>query len=301
MTGTVPDRTSIAAAAVAVLRAASPDDKCQLTAAAASAWRSGALEHRFECAPPDRPGRPDHPQLLPPNRMPKRGKAGSPATRIALLHALAHIELNAIDLAWDLIARFGAGLPRSFVDDWVTVAADEARHFGLLEARLHSLGSHYGALPAHDGLWDAAWETRHDLAARLAVVPLVLEARGLDVTPATVARLEQVGDSASAAVLTTIYTDEIDHVRAGSTWFFRACESEGVNPVERFHAAVTTHFRGSLKPPFNDSARISAGLLPSLYQPLASCPPHRHAIASPGAGNWQRGTGGLEAGHRTGQ
>jgi len=140
--------------------------------------------------------------LRPPREMPKRRAFGSKAGRIALLHALAHIELNAIDLGWDIVARFaGEGLPRDFFDDWIGVAAEEAGHFELLVARLADFGARYGDLPAHDGLWESALATADDLLARLAVVPLVLEARGLDVTPQMAARLERAGDAQSAAIL----------------------------------------------------------------------------------------------------
>ena len=192
--------------------------------------------------------------------MPKHGKAGSERGRIALLHALAHIEYNAIDLAFDMAGRFGAGLPRGFIYDWVGVGADEAMHFVLLERRLRALGSSYGALPAHGGLWEAAAETRHDLAARLAVVPMVLEARGLDVTPATIAAFERAGDDRSAAILGRIYRDEIRHVAAGVHWFREVCESRGMTPAAAWPELVRRHFRGVLKPPFNDSARDAAGL-----------------------------------------
>src|SRR5204862_334937 len=138
--------------------------------------------------------------------------------RIALIHALAHIEFVAIDLAFDLIGRFGAQFPTGFTDDWMRVGADEAMHFALLDRRLRSLGSHYGALPAHDGLWDAATEPAHDVKARLAVVPMVLEARGLDVTPATIERFDAAGDAVTARILTRIVTDEVRHVRAGTEW-----------------------------------------------------------------------------------
>ena len=150
-------------------------------------------------APPDRPARPERPVLLPPREMPRRRNFGSPAGRIALLHALAHIELNAIDLAWDIVGRFPAPeLPRRFFDDWTEIAAEEAEHFALLAARLEGFGARYGDLPAHDGLWEAAVATRHDLLARLAIVPLVLEARGLDVTPEMADRLYRAGDDDSA-------------------------------------------------------------------------------------------------------
>jgi uncharacterized ferritin-like protein (DUF455 family) len=261
--------TTISEAACTVLHEAEPAAKAALSRAYAAQWRAGLLDHQFNAAPPDRPGRPAKPELLAPNRMPKRGRGGSQANRIALLHALAHIEFNAIDLAWDVVARFGAGQPRSYVEDWVQVGDDEARHFGLLCDRLAALGAAYGDLPAHDGLWDAAFATRNDPIARLAVVPMVLEARGLDVTPATVERLIQAGDPDSAAALQIIYEDEISHVRVGSRWFHAWCAAESVDPASRFHVAVKQYFRGILKPPFNHIARISADLLPAYYEPLA--------------------------------
>jgi uncharacterized ferritin-like protein (DUF455 family) len=205
--------------------------------------------------------------------MPKRRAGGSHSGRVALLHALAHIELNAIDLAWDIVARFGnEALPRAFYDDWVTVAAEEAEHHALLAARLMEFGAAYGDVPAHDGLWEAAAETAHDLLARLAVVPLVLEARGLDVTPDMIARLDRLGDPASAAVLRRIYEDEIGHVAAGRRWFEFLCSRRGQEPVAAFHAAVRRHFRGALKRPFNTAARRAAGLEAALYEPLAPPP-----------------------------
>lgn len=262
--------TSIAAACRAVLLAAAPGEKVRAARAAARAWRRGGLAHVFDAAMPDRPGRPAAPLLLPPNRMPKRGKAGSERSRIALLHALAHIELNAIDLAFDMAGRFGAGLPRAFVDDWVAVGADEAMHFALLDRRLRALGSRYGALPAHDGLWEAAEGTAHDLLARLAVVPMVLEARGLDVTPALTAAFARAGDGRSAAILARIYRDEIRHVAAGTRWFERACESRRFPPAAHWRRLIRIHFKGMLKPPFNDSARGEAGLSREYYVGLAA-------------------------------
>lgn len=263
------EEATIADSCRAVLLAGDPYAKVKTARAVARGWRRGALAHAFDVPMPDRPARPAQPRLLPPNRMPKRGKGGSERSRIALLHALAHIEFGAIDLAFDMAGRFGAGQPRSFVDDWIAVGADEAMHFVLLDRRLRSLGAGYGALPAHDGLWEAASETGHDLLARLAVVPMVLEARGLDVTPATVASFEKAGDPRSAAILTRIYTDEIRHVAAGSRWFKWACESQQFDPVPHWQALVRTHFRGALKPPFNDSARARAGLPREYYAGVA--------------------------------
>lgn len=264
-----PGPTTLGQAATDVLTTADAHEKARRSQRHAEDWRAGRLDWRFDAPPPERPARPAHPELLPPNRMPKRGKAGSLAARVALLHALAHIELNAIDLAWDLLARFGGEMPRAFADDWVRVADEEALHFLLLEQRLADLGSHYGALPAHDGLWEAAQVTSHDLLARLAVVPQVLEARGLDVTPQTIERLERAEDPESAAILGRIYRDEIGHVAAGNRWFRHLCDAQGKPPTSAFHEAVRRYFRGGLKPPFNDFARMEAGLSPEFYEPLA--------------------------------
>jgi uncharacterized ferritin-like protein (DUF455 family) len=203
--------------------------------------------------------------------MPKRRAFGSRAGRVALLHALAHIELNAIDLAWDLVARFGREpLPRAFFDDWVGVAAEEASHFELLAGRLADCGACYGDLPAHDGLWEAAEATAGDLLARLAVVPLVLEARGLDVTPDMATQLERVGDPQSAAVLRRIYRDEIGHVAVGVRWFEQLCRTRRLVAEEVFRERVRRHFKGELKPPFNHDARAAAGFPRQYYEPLAA-------------------------------
>jgi uncharacterized ferritin-like protein (DUF455 family) len=261
---------TVARACRAVLLAAEPADKVKAARAAARAWRRGALAHDFDVAMPARPARPAEPLLLPANRMPKRGRAGSERSRIAMLHALAHIEYGAIDLAFDMAGRFGAAMPRGFVDDWLGVGADEAMHFALLDRRLRTLGACYGALPAHDGLWEAAAATAHDLLARLAVVPMVLEARGLDVTPALTASFERAGDARSAAILGRIYRDEIRHVAVGTRWFEHACESRQLAPVPEWQTLIRTHFKGALKPPFNDSARGRAGLSRDYYSGLAA-------------------------------
>jgi uncharacterized ferritin-like protein (DUF455 family) len=261
--------TTIALACRFVLLTAAPRAKIKAARDMARAWRRGELAHRFDVVMPDRPARPARPETLPPNRMPKRGKAGSERSRIAMLHALAHIEYGAIDLAFDMAGRFGAAFPPAFVDDWIGVGADEAMHFALLDRRLGALGSCYGALPAHDGLWEAAAQTAHDPLARLAVVPMVLEARGLDVTPATVAAFERAGDHRSAAILTRIYKDEIRHVAAGTFWFKRGCESRKLAAVAEWQRLIRSHFRGIVKPPFNDSARDEAGLSREFYVGVA--------------------------------
>jgi uncharacterized ferritin-like protein (DUF455 family) len=255
---------------VEILASADPGTKAAASRVLAAAWGEGAMA-LGEARPPPRPARPERPTLRPPKEMAKRRAFGSQAGRIALLHALAHIELNAIDLAWDLVARFaGEGLPRAFFDEWVEVAAEEAYHFELLAGRLAKLGARYGDLPAHDGLWEAAAATADDLLARLAVVPLVLEARGLDVTPEMVARLERVGDIESATILHRIYHDEINHVASGLRWFDRQCRARGLTPETVFQDRVRRFFKGELKPPFNHEARAAAGFPRYYYEPLAA-------------------------------
>jgi len=260
---------TIAKACLSVLETGDPAAKVKQARAVVRAWRRGELAHAFDVAMPDRPARPAEPELLPPNRMPRRGKGGSERGRIALIHALAHIEFVAIDLAFDLAGRFGGRFPRQFVDDWLSVGADEAMHFALLDRRLKALGSHYGAMPAHDGLWESAEATAHDPMARLAVVPMVLEARGLDVTPATIERFSVADDEGTARILKRILTDEVRHVAFGASWFKRACESSGIVPETHWHSLVREYFRGMIKPPFNDSAREAAGLTREYYAALA--------------------------------
>ena len=261
--------TTIARAIRSALLTADPRAKCFATRAVARDWRRGALAWDFDAAMPDQPAWPDAPELLPPGRMPKRGKFGSERARIALWHSLAHIEFVAIDLALDMAGRFGAQMGREFVDDFLAVAADEAMHFALLARKLEQLGSHYGALPAHAGLWEAAYVTRHDVAARLAVVPMVLEARGLDVTPATLERVTAAGDAGGTKILTRILDDEIRHVAYGTKHFLRCAEMTQSPPESLWQSLVKQHFRGSIKPPFNDSARLAAGLSRGFYAEIA--------------------------------
>jgi len=262
--------TNLTESAIAVLRAADPAEKVRLSHAVAKAWHSGTVTDIGQASPPDRPARPMRPELLRPGDMPRRRIGKSAKGRVALLHAIAHIELNAIDLAWDLVARAAAeDLPRAFFDDWVRVADEEAKHFALVAERLAALDAAYGDLPAHDGLWEAAEATAGDLLARLAVVPLVLEARGLDVTPAMIDKLAAAGDRDSVAVLKTIYLEEISHVAAGRRWFDFLAARRGLDPQSAWQTLVKRHFKGQLKPPFNDEGRGAAGLPREYYAPLA--------------------------------
>ncbi|MFN3225525.1 MAG: ferritin-like domain-containing protein [Hyphomicrobiales bacterium] len=261
---------SLAEEAVVVVREPDLEVKADHAYALAKAWFGGrvGLGSVARLDLPTHPGRPDQPVLIAPSRMPRRSKGGIKG-RIALLHSLAHIELSAVDLTWDMIARSaGTRLPRSYYDNWVQVGLEEAKHFKLLANRLRDLGSSYGALPAHAGLWEAAQSTDTDLTARLAIIPLVLEARGLDVTPATIRSLEGSGDKESAAILRTIYHDEKKHVAFGAKWFRYLCDRDRRAPESTFHALVRKHFRGSIKPPTNDRARAEAGLTPGFYKPL---------------------------------
>ena len=259
------EHMTVGAAVLRVLQTADPVAKAMAARHAAREWRLGRLTHDFSGTMPDMPARPDHPVLMRPRDMPRRGKGTSVPRRIALIHALAHIEFVAIDLAFDMIGRFGSQFPREFTDDWMRVGAEESMHFALLDRRLREQGSFYGALPAHDGLWDTAKETAHDASARLAIVPMVLEARGLDVTLNTVERFKRQGDHMTAKVLSRIYQDEINHVFYGTKWFEFACKRSGMQPHAHWQRLVKTHVKGGLKPPFNDSARRTAGLTQDYY------------------------------------
>jgi uncharacterized ferritin-like protein (DUF455 family) len=244
--------------AAEVLNTANPDTKVAKTAAAVAAWRQGALEIGRAGAP-DRPARPAKPELLPPRHMPRRSTG--PKGLTALVHALAHIELNAVDLAWDIIVRFTSDdLPRAFYDDWVGVADEEAEHYAALAARLKELGATYGDLPAHDGLWGAAVKTADDLAARLVLIPMTLEARGLDTTPETTKKLRQTGDEATSAILDVIYADEIKHLAVGVRWFEFLCNARACDPYAAYRDILNARFPGGLKAPFNMEAREQAGM-----------------------------------------
>lgn len=261
---------SVASAIRDALLTGEPRAKCFAARDVARRWRMGKLAFAFDVPMPEEPARPASPQLLAPTKMPKRGKFGSERARIALWHSLAHIEFVAIDLALDMAGRFGDSMGVEFVSDFLAVAADEAMHFALLARKLETFGSHYGALPAHGGLWQAAHDTRHDVAARLAVVPMVLEARGLDVTPATLERVEAAGDGHGAKILARILDDEIRHVAFGTKHFSRVIAETGESPEAAWKSLVRAHFKGPIKPPFNDSARLAAGLSRDFYEDVAN-------------------------------
>lgn len=242
------------------LDAADPAEKVASTRQAAADFLAGKLPITDTDTSPDpirAPGRPSKPTLVSPRELNKRG-LGSNEGRAAFLHAIAHIEFNAINLAWDAVYRF-RDMPDLFYRDWVGVADDEARHFSLLSQRLHELGAAYGDFPAHNGLWEMAEKTAHSCLARMALVPRVLEARGLDVTPAMIVRLRALGDQASVAILETILREEVAHVAAGSRWFEWCCQREGVAPQPTFAGLVDGVAKGSIRGPFNREARLAAG------------------------------------------
>ncbi len=250
-----------------------PNEKAIQTRSLVKMWMNDGLEvaaPEQETAIPLQPGRPENLQLVAPGAVPRR-KIGTLEGRIALLHAIAHIELNAIDLALDIIVRFAISsqLPdqfrNDFINDWLEVAADEARHFLMIEERLVQLGSHYGALSAHQGLWEAALNTRDHVLARLAIAPMLLEARGLDVTPSMIEKLQSTGDKTSANILNVIYQEEIGHVAKGVHWFNRLCKSNQIEPKSHFQKLVKERLPAGLRPPFNHEARQKAGLNDGYY------------------------------------
>lgn len=247
-------------AARAALAASDPDEKCRLSREAGQCFADAG----FRPPSPDAwgaalkdPGRPLRPALVSPRELPRR-RLNDPAGRIALLHAVTHIEFNAINLAWDAVQRF-PGMPADYYRDWARVAVEESGHFELLRQRLRAQGSDYGALPAHNGLWEMAAETANDPLLRMALVPRVLEARGLDVTPGMMVRLREAGDAASAGVLAIILRDEVGHVAVGSRWFRFLCEARGLDPEPSFRDLLAQHLKGRIKGPFHREARLAAG------------------------------------------
>lgn len=242
------------------LAASTCEDKVARTFAAAEAYRNGDLRIDPAAPPPEpirMPGRPSRPALVHPRELPKRG-FGTPEGRAAFVHSIAHIEFNAIDLAWDAVYRF-RGMPDAFYADWVSVANDEARHFAMLRERLRALGHDYGDFDAHNGLWEMAEKTARDGLARMALVPRVLEARGLDVTPGMIVKLRALGDAATVDILEIILREEVAHVAAGSRWFRWYCERAGIEPEPRFRELLAEYARAVLHGPFNIEARTAAG------------------------------------------
>ena len=246
-------------AARAALSLRDPQAKCAAAQELHDAWVQGLLDldPAAPVEPIGEPGRPPRPRLVDPSRLPRR-RPGSADGRAALGHAVAHIEFNAINLALDATYRF-RGLPPEYYGDWLSVAADEARHFRMMDECLAAQGRRYGDFAAHDGLWEMARKTAHSCLVRMALVPRVLEARGLDVTPGMIERLEAVGDSDTAAALRVILAEEVRHVAIGTHWFRWCCAQEGREPRATFLQLLDRHYGGRPRGPFNLEARFEAG------------------------------------------
>jgi uncharacterized ferritin-like protein (DUF455 family) len=266
--------TDLHAAAKRCLDATDPAEKLRFSHETWQALLAGSL-HADPASPAPvpigPPGRPLKPQLVNARQVPQRG-LGSAEGRAALVHAVAHIEFNAINLAWDAVYRF-RGKPDAYYLDWASCANDEARHFAMLSGRLAQLGHAYGDFDAHDGLWQMAEKTAHDDTARMALVPRVLEARGLDVTPAMIERLRLLGDTATVAILEVILREEVAHVAAGTRWYRYCCERDGVEPIDTFFALLRQYMGVSLRGPFNRPARIEAGFVEAELDRLAALAP----------------------------
>ncbi|KAJ3128145.1 hypothetical protein HK098_005045 [Nowakowskiella sp. JEL0407] len=303
----IEDQNSLVQMCIKVLNTADPTEKVSLALEIAKKWKNREINNIGHGIPPIAPLRQDSLNFVTQSKTKKRGNAGSLESRIAILHAIGNIEIWAIDLAFDIIARFAHfsmtesgfapinpspttqisqldisqtefsnqdetvySMPVEFFDDFVRIAGEEAKHFDLVARRLEELGSHFGALPVHGGLWDSALETKDDLLDRLAIVHMVHEARGLDVNPQTISKFERAGDTESVARLTIIHQDEITHVAAGQRWFSFACNLLKKDRYEQFHEIVRSKFRGMLKPPFNHEDRIRAGVDKGYYLPVSS-------------------------------
>jgi len=236
-----------------------PDAKCRLITALhqqlETAKAPGTLSRQVDII--DLPGVPERPQLVHPRQLKKRG-SGTEQGRVALLHAIAHIEFNAMNLALDAAVRF-AGLPKEYYRDWIGVAADEARHYALLSGRLADFDACYGDFPAHQGLWDMALRTAHDPLDRMAMVPRMLEARGLDVTPAMVLQFERAGDTATAHILRLILEEEVAHVEAGTRWFRYLCDVRGLDSDAAWFGLVSDYMGTDIRCPINIEDRNRAG------------------------------------------
>ena len=256
---TTPKNEPLFDAAYRCLQADTIEGKLRATRSTLLLWQSGglSLESVDDPIPISEPGRPVRPELVLPGNVARR-RLGTKAGLVALIHAVTHIEFNAINLAWDAVYRF-RGLPKQFYRDWMQVAGEEAEHFQLLRARLNELDHDYGDLPAHNGLWEMARRTDFDPMVRMALVPRVLEARGLDVTPGIINRLRAAREENTAAILEIILRDEIGHVRIGSYWFKYFCDQRGLDSEQTFRDLLDRYFTGQLSAPFHYEARQQAG------------------------------------------
>jgi uncharacterized ferritin-like protein (DUF455 family) len=235
------------------------DEKIALLSEISERFEQGGyqLEPTAEVVRIPQPGHPEKPELVSPGKLAKR-RLGSIEGRAALMHAITHIEFNAINLALDALYRFQE-MPVGYYQDWLRVAVEEAYHFQMVREHLNGLGFQYGDFPAHNGLWQSTHETDHDVLVRMALVPRTLEARGLDVTPDMIQKLRAVGDKRAVEILKILLRDEIGHVAVGTRWFRYLCEQRNLNPFETFQSLLDAHFHGQFRGPFNYEARREAG------------------------------------------
>ena len=256
-----------------------PDRKALETQNLYQRWCEGA----FNTESPDEPlritdpGRPEKPQLVSPMNVPKRGFRSKQGL-VKLAHAITHIEFNAINLALDAVYRFRQ-MPDDFVADWLRVAAEESSHFLMLAHYLDDNDSYYGEYAAHNGLWEMALKTDHDVMVRMALVPRVLEARGLDVTPGMIAKLKAVGEHSLVDILEIIHEEEIGHVLTGSRWFNYTCRQRGLTPRTIFTELLQQYMKGSIQGPFDQDSRIRAGFTEDELQQLVEMSRSRELIA----------------------
>ena len=246
-----------------------PWEKCELVSALSREWQGGALEFdpRIELPEISVAGHPDKPELVNPRDLPQRGP-GSVEGRVALIHAITHIEFNAINLALDAVCRFRQ-MPAGYYTEWLNIASEESNHFSLLNNRLNKLDSYYGELSAHNGLWDMAMRTAHDPLHRMAMIPRVMEARGIDVTPGMIKVFLRIGDQETVEILELILREEIGHVKAGSRWFHYLCEQRGIDAETTYLDLVRDYMGSGLHCPMHLQARLDAGFSESELEQLA--------------------------------
>jgi uncharacterized ferritin-like protein (DUF455 family) len=252
-----------------VLTERDPTTKCERVVALSRAWQKGSLAFDPDIQLPEISiaGHPDRPELVDPRDLPQRG-LGSVEGRAALIHAVTHIEFNAINLALDAVSRFRQ-MPAEYYTEWINIAAEESNHFSLLNNRLNNLDSNYGGFAAHNGLWDMAMRTAHDPLHRMALIPRVMEARGLDVTPGMIKRFRRAGDQETADILVLILREEIGHVKSGSRWFNYLCEQRGIDAEATYLDLVQEYMGNGVHCPIHLQARLDAGFSESELQKLA--------------------------------
>lgn len=250
--------TDLRQAALACQQITDPQTKVDQTQLLYQRWLKGEMKiSNDDINVPDIAGHPEKPELVAPKDLPRRRNSAQSGVA-SLIHAITHIEFNAINLGWDAVARF-AGMPEQFYDDWARVAFEESQHFVLLRDHLLTLGYDYGDFPAHSGMWDMAKKTHDDVLKRMALVPRVLEARGLDVTPKIMNKLRGSGDHRAVEILEVILREEIGHVTIGTRWFNYLCDQRNLDPLVTFKDLLETYFAGELRGPFYTEARMQAG------------------------------------------